>query len=103
MTAWTKGASGWKAQFSTASGRVGPNGVTDGATRRQNTYTTPTGTYTTTEAFGVETGGTPMPYTIVDRTHWWVQDPESKFYNQMHTEAGADFPLTSPANVAASA
>ncbi|MEV8399848.1 hypothetical protein [Streptomyces niveus] len=103
VTAWTKGASGWKAQFSTASGRVGSNGVTDGATRRQNTYTTPTGTYTMTEGFGVEAGGTPMPYTIVDRTHWWVQDPESKFYNQMRTEAGADFPLTSPANVAASA
>ncbi|MFC9746104.1 L,D-transpeptidase family protein [Streptomyces niveus] len=94
VTAWAKGASGWKAQFSTASGRVGSNGVTDGATRRQNTYTTPTGTYTMTEGFGVEAGGTAMPYTVVDRTHWWVQDPESKFYNQMHTEAGADFPLT---------
>lgn len=47
-----------------------------------------------TEGFGVEAGGTAMPYTIVDKTHWWVQNPESKFYNQMHTEAGADFPLT---------
>ncbi|MGW6306073.1 L,D-transpeptidase family protein [Streptomyces niveus] len=94
VTAWTKGASAWKAQFSTASGRVGSNGDTEAAPRRQNTYTTPTGTYTMTEGFGVETGGTAMPYTIVDRTHWWVQDPESKFYNQMHTEAGADFPLT---------
>ncbi|WP_406417592.1 L,D-transpeptidase family protein [Streptomyces sp. NBC_00873] len=94
VTAWAKGASGWKAQFSTASGRVGSNGVTDGATRRQSTYTTPTGTYTMTEGFGVEAGGTAMPYTVVGRTHWWVQDPESKFYNQMHTEAGADFPLT---------
>lgn len=94
VTAWAKGASGWKAQFSTASGRVGSNGVTDGATRRQSTYTTPTGTYTMTEGFGVEAGGTAMPYTVVGSTHWWVQDPESKFYNQMHTEAGADFPLT---------
>ncbi|MEV8427077.1 L,D-transpeptidase family protein [Streptomyces niveus] len=94
VTAWAKGASGWKAQFSTASGRVGSNGVTDGATRRQNTYTTPTGTYTMTEGFGVEAGGTAMPYTVVDRTHWWVQDPEPKFYNQMHTAAGTDFPLT---------
>ncbi|WP_405690390.1 L,D-transpeptidase family protein [Streptomyces sp. NBC_00057] len=76
-----------------ASGRVGANGVTDGATRRQNTSTTPTGTYTITEGFGVEYGGTKMPYTRVDSSHWWVQDPESAYYNSMHTAAGADFPL----------
>ncbi|MFH8928828.1 L,D-transpeptidase family protein [Streptomyces pristinaespiralis] len=94
VTAWQKGSAGWKAQFSTSAGRVGSNGVTDGATRRQNTYTTPTGTYTITEGFGVESSGTAMPYTKVNDSHWWVQDPESKFYNSMHTEAGADFPLT---------
>ncbi|MFF4502275.1 L,D-transpeptidase family protein [Streptomyces sp. NPDC001401] len=94
VTAWAKGSSGWKAQFSTAAGRVGSNGVVDGATRRQNTYTTPSGTYTITEGFGVEAGGTGMPYTVVNSTHWWVEDPESKFYNSMHTAAGADFPLT---------
>ncbi|WP_308307563.1 L,D-transpeptidase family protein [Streptomyces sp. ISL-10] len=94
VTAWQKGSSGWKAQFSTSAGRVGSNGVTDGATRKQSTYTTPTGTYTITEGFGVESSGTAMPYTKVNDSHWWVQDPESKFYNQMHTAEGADFPLT---------
>ncbi|MFF3321507.1 L,D-transpeptidase [Streptomyces sp. NPDC002889] len=93
VTAWTKGASGWKAVIS-ASGRVGSNGVVNGATRKQGTYTTPSGTYSITEGFGVEAGGTSMPYTKVNSTHWWVQDPESKFYNSMHTAAGADFPLT---------
>nr|WTB36103.1 L,D-transpeptidase family protein [Streptomyces sp. NBC_00830] len=94
VTAWQKGSSGWKAQFSTSAGRVGSNGVVDGATRQQSTYTTPSGTYTITEGFGVESGGTAMPYTKVDDRHWWVQDPESKFYNQMHTAEGADFPLS---------
>jgi L,D-peptidoglycan transpeptidase YkuD (ErfK/YbiS/YcfS/YnhG family) len=94
VTAWAKGSSGWKEQFSTTAGRVGSNGVTNGETRQQNTYTTPTGTYTITEGFGVQSGGTAMPYTVVNDSHWWVQDPESKFYNQMHTEEGADFPLT---------
>ncbi|GGR31238.1 hypothetical protein GCM10010282_24650 [Streptomyces roseolus] len=93
VTAWQKGSTGWKAQFSTSAGRVGSNGVVDGATRRQNTSTTPSGTYTITEGFGVESGGTAMPYTKVDDRHWWVQDPESTFYNQMHTAEGADFPL----------
>jgi L,D-peptidoglycan transpeptidase YkuD (ErfK/YbiS/YcfS/YnhG family) len=94
VTAWAKGSTGWKAQFSTTAGRVGSNGVADGATRKQGTYTTPTGTYTITEGFGVEPGGTTMPYTVVNNSHWWVQDPESTFYNQMHIEQGADFPLT---------
>ncbi|MDQ0941233.1 L,D-peptidoglycan transpeptidase YkuD (ErfK/YbiS/YcfS/YnhG family) [Streptomyces sp. V1I1] len=93
VTAWAKGSSGWKSVISD-SGRVGSNGVVDGSTRRQSTYTTPSGTYTITEGFGVESSGTSMPYTRVNSSHWWVQDPESKFYNQMHTEAGADFPLT---------
>ncbi|WP_406262017.1 L,D-transpeptidase family protein [Streptomyces chartreusis] len=94
VTAWAKGPAGWKAQFSTGAGRVGSNGVTDGATRRQSTYTTPTGTYTITEGFGNEAGGTAMPYHRVTDDDWWVEDPESQFYNSMHGEAGADFPLT---------
>lgn len=92
VTAWAKGPAGWKAQFSTGAGRVGSNGVTDGATRRQSTYTTPTGTYTITEGFGNEAGGTAMPYHRVTDDDWWVEDPESQFYNSMHGEAGADFP-----------
>ncbi|MGW4874142.1 L,D-transpeptidase family protein [Streptomyces chartreusis] len=94
VTAWAKGSSGWKAQFSTGAARVGSNGVTDGATRRQGTYTTPTGTYTITEGFGNEAGGTAMPYHRVTNDDWWVEDPESRFYNSLHGEAGADFPLT---------
>ncbi|POX56677.1 hypothetical protein C3489_04300 [Streptomyces sp. Ru71] len=94
VTAWSKGSSGWKAQFTTSAGRVGSNGVTDGSTRRQGTYTTPSGTYTITEGFGVESSGTSMPYHVVDSDDWWVEDPESRFYNSMHGEQGADFPLT---------
>ncbi|MFR0352269.1 L,D-transpeptidase family protein [Streptomyces sediminimaris] len=94
VTAWAKGSAGWKAQFSTSAGRVGSRGVTDGATRRQGTYTTPTGTYTITEGFGNEASGTAMPYHRVTDDDWWVEDPESTYYNSMHGEQGADFPLT---------
>ncbi len=94
VTAWTKGPLRWRARFGTGAGRVGQNGVTDGTTRRQGTRTTPSGTYTITEGFGVQPSRTRMPYHVVDAGDWWVQDPESRFYNSMHGEAGADFPLT---------
>jgi L,D-peptidoglycan transpeptidase YkuD (ErfK/YbiS/YcfS/YnhG family) len=93
VTAWAKGPSGWTSVIS-ARGRVGSRGVTNGATRKQGTYTTPSGTYTITEGFGIVAGGTSMPYTRINSTQWWVEDPKSKFYNSMHTAAGADFPLT---------
>ncbi|MFD6415738.1 L,D-transpeptidase family protein [Streptomyces sp. NPDC060194] len=34
-----------------------------------------------------------MPYTRINSSHWWVQDPESAHYNSLRTEADADFPL----------
>ncbi|MCX3058997.1 L,D-transpeptidase family protein [Streptomyces beihaiensis] len=94
VTAWAKGAGGWKSVLSTTAARVGSHGVVDGSTRKQGTYTTPSGTYTITEGFGVDAGGTAMPYTRLDDTLWWDEDPDSKYYNSMHTAAGADFPLT---------
>ncbi|MFE5096879.1 hypothetical protein ACFRCI_42865 [Streptomyces sp. NPDC056638] len=92
VTAWAKGGSGWKS-VTFGSSRVGANGVTDGATRRQNTSTTPTGTYTITEGFGVKYDGTNMQYTRVDSSHRRLRDPESAYHNSLHTAAGADFPL----------
>lgn len=94
VTAWAKGSSGWKAEFSTTAGRVGSAGVVDGATRKQNTSTTPSGTYTLTQGFGVAASGTAMPYHRVGSDDWWVEDPDSAHYNSMHSAQGADFPLT---------
>ncbi|MFI0895544.1 L,D-transpeptidase [Streptomyces sp. NPDC020983] len=94
VTAWAKGPAGWKAEFSTTAGRVGSAGVVDGSTRRQNTSTTPSGTYTLTEGFGVAASGTAMPYHRVVADDWWVEDPESAYYNSRHSAQGADFPLT---------
>ncbi|WP_432065913.1 L,D-transpeptidase family protein [Streptomyces sp. C10-9-1] len=94
VTAWSKGPLGWKPRFGSTGARVGARGVTDGTTRRQGTLTTPAGTYTITEGFGLEPARTRMPYTRVDERHWWVQDPQSPHYNQLRTADRADFPLT---------
>ncbi len=81
--------------FSTL-GWVGANGVSDGRTRRQGTMTTPTGTYTMTEAFGIEANpGTALPYHRVRKGDWWVQDNDSKYYNYRRHQSQGGFRVTS--------
>lgn len=90
----TDSACGFKRIFA-GTGRVGYGGITDGATRRQGTGTTPTGTYTMTEAFGLaDAPATAMPYRLVRPGDWWVEDNDSAFYNSYRTEAEGGFPLT---------
>jgi L,D-peptidoglycan transpeptidase YkuD (ErfK/YbiS/YcfS/YnhG family) len=100
VKAWQKDGDTWKVVRAT-SGRVGANGVTDGATRRQGTSTTPSGTYTLTEAFGIKADpGTRLPYTRVGADHWWVQDNSSPYYNQMRLGSQGGFDTVSPENAA---
>ncbi|MGC0318436.1 L,D-transpeptidase family protein [Kitasatospora acidiphila] len=95
VTLWAKTADFWHMIAFTAAARIGSHGITDGATRIQGTDTTPTGTYTITEGFGV--GGNPgtrIPYHQVTIHDWWVQDPTSAYYNQMRTDTQGGFHLT---------
>ena len=49
---------------------------------REGDSKTPTGVYTFTEAFGINSDpGSPMGYTQVDDTHYWVGDSNSDKYN----------------------
>lgn len=94
VTSWQKSGSSWR-QVLTTTARVGANGITDGATREQGTGTTPTGTYTITQGFGVGADpGTKMPYHKVTSVDWWVEDPTSAYYNQMRTSTQGGFHLT---------
>jgi len=95
VTAWQKTGSTWKAVYSTGAARVGANGITNGATRVQNTNTTPTGTFTITQGFGNGANpGTKMPYHLVTSQDWWDEDPTSAYYNTMRTAAQGGFHLT---------
>lgn len=96
VQAWQKYDGTWKRVHS-GSGRVGANGVTDGATRRQGTSTTPSGTYPMTRAFGIKPDpGTRLPHTRIGADHWWVQDNTSRYYNQMRLGSQGGFDSTSP-------
>jgi L,D-peptidoglycan transpeptidase YkuD (ErfK/YbiS/YcfS/YnhG family) len=95
VTLWAKAGLSWHQIAATTAARVGANGITDGATRTQGTDTTPTGTYTITEGFGVGANpGTAMPYHQVTTHDWWVEDPTSAYYNQMRTDTQGGFHLT---------
>jgi L,D-peptidoglycan transpeptidase YkuD (ErfK/YbiS/YcfS/YnhG family) len=77
----TKNENGvWIENYSTP-GQIGRNGL---GKEREGDGKTPIGIFTFTKAFGIlpNPGITSMPYLQVDETHHWVDDPESKFYNQ---------------------
>ncbi|MFC1432490.1 LysM peptidoglycan-binding domain-containing protein [Streptacidiphilus sp. N1-3] len=94
VTAWQKSGSTWTAKYKTTAARIGSAGITAGSTRKQGTDTTPTGTYTITQGFGVGANpGTTMPYHQVTTTDWWVEDPTSAYYNQMRTSTQGGFHL----------
>ncbi|MEV1063666.1 L,D-transpeptidase family protein [Streptomyces sp. NPDC050263] len=95
VTSWQMSGGSWHQVVTTAAARIGSNGVTSGTTRKQGTDTTPTGTYTITQGFGVGADpGTKMPYHKVTSVDWWVEDPTSAYYNQMRTSTQGGFHLT---------
>lgn len=70
----------WAAALATADGFVGVNGV--GEAREGSLYT-PYGLYSLDFAFGnAADPGTAMEYRTVTDSIYWVDDPDSRFYNQ---------------------
>lgn len=85
---------GWVRTSSTP-GRIGANGFVAGSTRQQDTGTTPAGMYWVRTAFGVQPNpGTRMPYTRVDSRYWWVEQKDSRYYNQLRLASQGGFRLS---------
>lgn len=71
----------WTPFFEEVSGHVGKNGVTDAKT--EGDRCTPRGLFNLSMAFGVEADpGSLLPYRQVTSESYWVDDPDSRFYNQ---------------------
>jgi L,D-peptidoglycan transpeptidase YkuD (ErfK/YbiS/YcfS/YnhG family) len=97
VTAWTKSSTGWHAVFTTTAGHIGSKGLTDGRTRHQNTYTTPSGTYPINQAFGIRANpGTALPYRVLTKNDWWVEDNKSAYYNTLRAIADGGFDTSLP-------
>ncbi|WP_330238078.1 L,D-transpeptidase family protein [Streptomyces sp. NBC_00525] len=67
-----------------ATARFGSKGLTEGSTRKQSTYTTPTGLYDLPYAFGVDAApvGIRYPYRRATTKSWWCEDNEARDYNR---------------------
>ncbi len=69
----------WEEILSTT-GHVGEQGVGEA---REGHSKTPRGIFDLSLAFGInDNPGTSLPYTKVDDSHYWVDDVQSKYYNQ---------------------
>lgn len=83
--------------FTDGGARVGSGGITNGATRTQGTGTTPTGTYTMTEAFGLNgSPGTALVYRHVKSGDYWVEDNNSAYYNSYRNVSQGGFDASLP-------
>ena len=79
-------ACGFTRVFVTPTARLGYNGTTDGATRKQGSGTTPLGTYSMSQSFGLAAPpGTSLPYRQVRTGDYWVEDNDSAYYNSCRT------------------
>lgn len=77
LRAWRRTAAGEWEQVFDARARLGANGLVRGRARKQNTATTPAGTFALGQAFGLRRApaGTRMPYRRVTDADYWVYDP----------------------------
>ena len=95
VDAWSFSGGRWHHVLTTTAARVGANGVVPGTERVQGSNTTPGGTYTLTEAFGINANpGAHLSYHQVTSDDWWVEDNNSAYYNQMRTASQGGFTLT---------
>ena len=82
VTVYQKDGDFWKQTMTTDEAFVGKNGTTD--SKHEGDGCTPRGIYTFGQAFGVaEDPGCTRDYLQVGEDDYWVDDPESEYYNQL--------------------
>ncbi|WP_030907417.1 L,D-transpeptidase family protein [Streptomyces sp. NRRL F-5126] len=91
LTWWDERGGQW-VKAGSAPARFGSHGLTEGTTRKQGTYTTPTGLYDLPYAFGnaAPPAGTRYPYRRATARSWWCEDNASHAYNRWTEGLPAD-------------
>ncbi|MBW9207873.1 L,D-transpeptidase family protein [Mumia sp. zg.B17] len=100
VTFWVLRDGRWIAKRRTTNGRIGYGGLVAATKRKQSTGTTPLGTFTMTEAFGLRArpSGTALPYRKVRKGDYWVQDNRSRAYNTLRNKSAGGFRWWLPAS-----
>lgn len=92
VTRTPRTACGVTTVFKDTTGRLGYGGIVAAANRRQDTGTTPGGTFTITEAFGLNGNpGTALPYRVPGANSYWVLDSQSSAYNKWAEKGSVKF------------
>lgn len=89
LQTWQQTRAGeWERVVNPIPARVGWNGVRRAANRKQNTGTTPAGTFDLSRGFGLaRPSGVDLPYRRVDKNDWWPYDPtDPKTYNVLQPQ-----------------
>lgn len=85
LRAWELVNGQWRVVIGPWTARIGSSGFSTLGIgrRRQNSGTTPVGTYSISQGFGLRSDpGTKLPWTRITRTHWWPFDSrDPKTYN----------------------
>lgn len=83
ITAWEKNDTGWTQIFDSMPAVIGRNGMAPLKEKREGDGRTPSGIYRLSAAFGTQNKiDTKLTYRQVTENDHWVDDPESKQYNQ---------------------
>ena len=87
LQAFTRAGATWHSAFGPMDARIGRNGFRKD--RHEGDGTSPVGTFTLTEAFGIKPNpGTVLPYRTVGTDDWWVSDVNvPDLYNTWQTHA----------------
>jgi L,D-peptidoglycan transpeptidase YkuD (ErfK/YbiS/YcfS/YnhG family) len=93
VTFWALTVEGWEQRMQAADGRIGYGGLVVGHRRRQNTGTTPMGTYALPWAFGMHArdDAWKLRYRKVRQGDFWVQDNASAYYNRFRNQRQGGF------------
>jgi L,D-peptidoglycan transpeptidase YkuD (ErfK/YbiS/YcfS/YnhG family) len=99
---WQQDASGWHRVARSKAGRTGYGGLVRATYRRQNTGTTPLGTFRLLSTFGthVRAATWKLAHRTIAPGDYWVQDNRSAFYNRYRNKSEGGFrwwlPMSDP-------
>ena len=84
LTLWQKDSSGNWFEYDSMFARLGSGGMKSASLVYEMDMCTPTGIYSLSEAFGINSNpGSGLPYRVLDESEYWVDDENSPYYNTM--------------------